>query len=114
MLTNGTRDQQRCKLAATGLGGRVGPIYTIDDLGVAKPHPDAFRRACARWGLAPGAVLSVGDDHALDVLGARAAGLRAAHLDRLGRGPAGEAHRIASLAELGGLLSSGGGRDRAV
>ncbi|MET8149741.1 HAD family hydrolase [Actinoplanes sp. NPDC049668] len=105
VLTNGARDQQRRKLEATGLGGRVGPIYTVDDLGVAKPNPDAFRRACARWGLAPGEVLSVGDNHALDVLGARAAGLRAAHLDRLGHGPPGEAHRIASLAELGGLLS---------
>ncbi|MEU7904401.1 HAD family hydrolase [Actinoplanes sp. NPDC049118] len=104
VLTNGTRVQQRRKIEATGLGGRVGPIFTVDDLGVAKPDPDAFRRACARWGLAPGEVLSVGDNHALDVLGARAAGLRAVHLDRLGRGPAGEAHRMASLDELGGLL----------
>jgi putative hydrolase of the HAD superfamily len=107
VLTNGAREQQRRKLARTGLGGRVGPVFTVDDLGTAKPHADAFHTVCARWGLAPGEVLSVGDDHALDVLGARAAGLRAAHLDRLDRGPGDEPHRMTSLRELAGHLSSG-------
>jgi putative hydrolase of the HAD superfamily len=107
VLTNGSREQQQRKLARTGLGGRVGPVFTVDDLGVAKPHADAFRKVCARWGLAPGEVLSVGDDHALDVLAARAAGLRAAHLDRLDRGPGDEPHRMTSLRELAGHLGTG-------
>jgi putative hydrolase of the HAD superfamily len=107
VLTNGSRGQQLRKLGRTGLGDRVGPVFTVDDLGVAKPHPEAFRRACARWGFPPGEVLSVGDDHALDVLGARAAGLSAVHLDRHGRGPAGETHRITSLRELPAHLSAG-------
>lgn len=107
VLTNGSRGQQLRKLARTGLGDRVGPVFTVDDLGVAKPHARAFREACARWGLDPGEVLSVGDDHALDVLGARAAGLSAVHLDRDGRGPAGEAQRISSLRELGAHLGAG-------
>lgn len=100
VLTNGVRGQQLRKLARTGLGDRVGPVFTVDDLGAAKPHADAFRRACAGWGLAPGEVLSVGDNYALDVLGARAAGLSAVHLDRHGRGPAGEPRRLTSLGEL--------------
>jgi putative hydrolase of the HAD superfamily len=107
VLTNGSRGQQLRKLARTGLGDRVGPVFTVDDLGVAKPQSRAFREACARWGLDPGEVLSVGDDHALDVLGARAAGLSAVHLDRDGRGPAGEAQRISSLRELGAHLAAG-------
>jgi putative hydrolase of the HAD superfamily len=107
VLTNGSRGQQLRKLARTGLDGRVGPVFTVDDLGVAKPHPEAFRRACSRWGYAPGEVLSVGDDHALDVLGARAAGLSAVHLDRHSRGPADEEHRMTSLRELGAYLSGG-------
>ncbi|WP_238547166.1 HAD family hydrolase [Actinoplanes friuliensis] len=97
VLTNGARTQQLRKLAAIGLG-HLDPVFTVDDLGVAKPHPDAFRRACSRWGLAPGEVLSVGDNHELDVLGARAAGLRAVHLDRLGGST--ETARVASLTEL--------------
>jgi putative hydrolase of the HAD superfamily len=106
VLTNGSRGQQLRKLIRTGLDARVGPVFTVDDLGVAKPHAAAFRQACARWGYAPGEVLSIGDNHALDVLGARAAGLSAVHLDRHGRGPAGEAHRMSSLKELGPYLGT--------
>ena len=107
VLTNGIRGQQLKKLARTGLEDRVGPVFTVEDLGVAKPHAAAFRLACARWGLDPGEVLSVGDNHALDVLGARAAGLPAVHLDRHDRGPADEPQRILSLRELPAHLPQG-------
>jgi putative hydrolase of the HAD superfamily len=100
VLTNGTREQQNDKLARVGLAGRVGPVYTVEDLGVAKPHAGAFLGACERWGLPPAGVLSVGDRHDLDVLAARAAGLQAVHLDRLNAGPPHEPHRITSLREL--------------
>jgi putative hydrolase of the HAD superfamily len=100
VLTNGARGQQLRKLSRTGLADRVGPVFAVDDLGVAKPHAEAFLKSCARWGYTPGEVLSVGDDHTLDVLGARAAGLSAVHLDRHGHGPAGETHRLTTLREL--------------
>jgi putative hydrolase of the HAD superfamily len=100
VLTNGSTVQQNKKLDRTGLSGLVGPVFTVDGLGVAKPDPEAFRRACRSWGLAPGEVLSVGDNHALDVVAARAAGLHAAHLDRPGRGPLDEPCRLSSLREL--------------
>jgi putative hydrolase of the HAD superfamily len=105
VLTNGIREQQNDKLARVGLAGRVGPVFTVDDLGVAKPDPDAFRGACRRWGLAPGSVLSVGDRYDLDVLAARAAGLSAIHLDRYGLGPLDEPQRITSLCDLGPYLA---------
>jgi putative hydrolase of the HAD superfamily len=84
VLTNGTTEQQTAKLTRTGLAGRVGPLLTAEDLAVAKPDPEAFRRACARMGLRPAEVLSVGDRYDLDVVPAHAAGLRALHLDRRG------------------------------
>jgi putative hydrolase of the HAD superfamily len=99
VLTNGAATQQRGKLARMGLAD-LGPVWTPDDLGMAKPDPGAFRGAVARWGLRPGEVLSLGDRHDLDVLAAREAGLRAVHLDRLGIGPVAEPHRIGSLREL--------------
>jgi putative hydrolase of the HAD superfamily len=99
VLTNGSAPQQKAKLARMGLAD-LGPVWTPDDLGMAKPDPDAFRGAVARWGLRPGEALSVGDRHDLDVLAARAAGLRAVHLDRLGTGPAHEPQRIGSLRQL--------------
>jgi putative hydrolase of the HAD superfamily len=100
VLTNGTTEQQNRKLRRTGLAGLVGPVWTVDELGVAKPDPEVFRRACARWELPPATVLSVGDNYELDVLAARAAGLQAAHLDRRHRGPDGERVRLTSLLEL--------------
>ncbi|MBG0560273.1 HAD family hydrolase [Actinoplanes aureus] len=103
VLTNGSSEQQRAKLAAMGMAG-IGLVYTPEELGVAKPNPASFRQACARWGIAPGEVLSVGDRHEFDVLAARTAGLRAVHLDRQGSGPYDEPHRIRSLRDLAGYL----------
>jgi len=100
VLTNGAVEQQNAKIERVGLAGRLGPVFTAEDLGVAKPDPEAFRLACARWGLPPAGVLSVGDRHDLDVLPARRAGLRAVHLDRHDAGPPGEPDRIASLRDL--------------
>ncbi|WP_328460631.1 HAD family hydrolase [Actinoplanes sp. NBC_00393] len=99
VLTNGSSVQQRAKLDGMGMAG-LGLVWTPEELGVAKPNPAAFRQACARWGIAPGEVLSVGDRHEFDVLAARAAGLRAVHLDRQGIGPHDEPHRISSLRDL--------------
>jgi putative hydrolase of the HAD superfamily len=100
VLTNGATVQQNKKLSRTGLAGLAGPVYTVEDLGIAKPFPEAFLGACERWGLHPEDVLSVGDNYEFDVLAARAAGLRAAHLDRLGTGVPGEPHRMTTLGEI--------------
>lgn len=104
VLTNGTVVQQNLKVEALGLTGRVGPVVTAEELGAAKPQPETYLAVCRRLGVDPAAVLHVGDDHALDVLGARAAGLRAVHLDRTGAGPVDEPVRITSLRELPALL----------
>lgn len=54
------------------------------EFGTAKPHASIFHNACERLGLPPYEVLHVGDDTELDVLGARAAGLRSAWINRDG------------------------------
>ena len=100
VLTNGATRQQNVKLAAVGLATLVGPVCTAEDLGVAKPAPAAYRTVCDRLGAAPARTVHVGDNHDLDVLAARRAGLRAIHLDRCDAGPYDEPHRITSLDEL--------------
>jgi len=102
VLTNGTTEQQNDKLRRTGLAGRVGPVWTVEDLGVAKPDPEAFRLACERWGLPPAAVLSVGDRPDLDLVPARAAGLAAVLIDRRTAGP----DRITSLRDLSRVVAA--------
>lgn len=103
VLTNGMEAQQRAKLQRIGLLDSIGPVFTAETLGVAKPSPRAFATVCAALDLAPGSVLHVGDNHALDVVAAREAGLRAVHLDRTGAEPRDD-ERITTLADLGDHL----------
>lgn len=104
VLTNGSEAQQHAKLRAVGLADTVGPVFTAERLGVRKPDPRAFLLACAGLGVDPAAVLHVGDEHEVDVLGARAAGLTAVLLDRDGTAPPAERAVIRSLAQLPGLV----------
>jgi putative hydrolase of the HAD superfamily len=100
VLTNGQQAQQSAKLAAIGLLGACGPVLASSSIGAAKPDGQAYAAACAAVGVDPSAALMVGDDLANDVLGARAAGMRALHLDRSGTHPVPERHRIRSLDDL--------------
>jgi FMN hydrolase / 5-amino-6-(5-phospho-D-ribitylamino)uracil phosphatase len=76
-LTNGNAE-----LEATGLSRWFSGYISARGCGVAKPDPRIFHAACAHLGCEPGQVLHIGDDHALDVLGARAAGLHTAWVCR--------------------------------
>jgi putative hydrolase of the HAD superfamily len=100
VLSNGLISQQSAKLAALGVTGRVGPLFTAEGLGVAKPNPEAFSRVCNELELAPHRVLHVGDRYDLDVVAARMAGLAAVHLDRYDEGPHQELRRIETLRDL--------------
>ena len=108
VLTNGRADQQHAKVRAIGLQGDLAAVLTSEELGVAKPDPEAYLGVCRRLGLAPTEVVHVGDRHDLDVLAARAAGLRALHLDRDGRGVEPPGGRLSSLTELAGRIGLGG------
>lgn len=78
-LTNGNAD-----LGLTGVRAHFAQHVCARDAGVAKPDPRIFQLAAARLGVAPAAVLHVGDDPALDIAGARDAGLRTAWINRAG------------------------------
>ncbi|MEJ5867667.1 HAD family hydrolase [Pseudokineococcus sp. 5B2Z-1] len=106
VLTNGNTAQQNDKLAHIGLLGRVGPVLTSETLGVAKPAIGAFHALCEYLGLVPQQVLYVGDDHAVDVVGAAAAGLHVVHLDRVSAGTPSGASRIETLADLAAVAEA--------
>ncbi|MEU4190808.1 HAD family hydrolase [Kribbella sp. NPDC026611] len=82
VLTNGSTVQQNAKLKAIGLAEYVDVVCTTESLGVSKPDPKAFRVICAELGVDPGDALMIGDNLAVDIEGAQAAGLTARHLDR--------------------------------
>ncbi|MEJ5946559.1 HAD family hydrolase [Pseudokineococcus basanitobsidens] len=110
VLTNGNTAQQKDKLAHIGLLGRVGPVLTSEALGVAKPAPGAFHALCDHLSLpgrvTPQQVLYVGDDHAVDVVGAATAGLHVVHLDRVSAGTPSGASRIETLADLAAVAEA--------
>ena len=98
-LTNGNADLGRTGIAPWFRGG-----LSAREFGVGKPDPRIFIEACRRLGCAPAEVLHVGDDPALDVEGARAAGLQAAWLRRSVDGDALTTGCVADLAALAELL----------
>ena len=78
-LSNGNADLERI-----GLKHHFRASISARDVGWAKPDARIFAAACTHLGVAAEHVLHVGDDPALDVAGARAAGLRTAWLNRNG------------------------------
>ncbi|MFI7275441.1 HAD family hydrolase [Streptomyces sp. NPDC049879] len=109
LLSNSSAANQHRKLTALGVRERFEFLLCSDEIGHAKPAPEAFLAVCAALGLAPHEVAYVGDHPDTDAGGADAAGLRGIWLDRpgLGRVPAGRApaRRITDLADLPALLA---------
>jgi HAD superfamily hydrolase (TIGR01509 family) len=94
---------------------RLGLTATFDVIldsaveGVEKPDPRIFRLALERLGEEAGAALHVGDIYHVDVVGARAAGVRPVLVDEAGLYPEADCPRVRSLAELAGHLAPAGG-----
>jgi len=102
VLSNGDARQQDLKLERIGVRKFFSRVLTSDSLGAAKPHREAFDRAAEVLN-APSAELTyIGDDVEVDVLGARAAGWQAFHLDRFDTGHFQPC--VKSLSELPALL----------
>jgi putative hydrolase of the HAD superfamily len=95
-LSNGNAEIGRTSLAPWFRGG-----LSARELGFGKPDPRIFHEACRRLGCAPDEVLHVGDDLALDVLGAKSAGLQTYWLCREGAdAEAAQTHGVATVACL--------------
>jgi putative hydrolase of the HAD superfamily len=105
ILTNGWSPLQEAKARCIGFSG---PVLVSDVLGSNKPARAAFLALAAALAADPAEVVFVGDDPALDVVGALEAGMRAAWLDWEGRTYPPHAPpptwRVATLSELGSLL----------
>ncbi len=101
-VSNGNADVVR-----VGLGAFFGHSLSATDFGVAKPDPRIFHAAAGLAGVAPSDVLHVGDDAAMDVLGALGAGMQAVWVNRAGHAwPHTEQshHTVTNLNELAQLI----------
>jgi putative hydrolase of the HAD superfamily len=79
-ISNGTADIQRVGLVKYFKGA-----ISAHEFGIAKPDPRIFKAAAAAVGVNVANVLHVGDDSALDAIGALQSGMHAAWLNREGK-----------------------------
>lgn len=99
-LTNGNAELARLGIAQHFVGR-----LSARDFGRGKPHADFFHAGCARLGFAPAVVLHVGDDWALDIEGAHAAGQPCAWIHRPHHAPRPASSAVQPWFEGGSLLA---------
>jgi HAD superfamily hydrolase (TIGR01509 family) len=87
-------------LEGAGLAPHLETIVDSHHEGVEKPDPEIFRRALARLAVPAARAAYVGDIFAIDVIGARAAGLAPILIDETGGYADAACPRIAALGEL--------------
>jgi putative hydrolase of the HAD superfamily len=97
----------RAHMDRIGLASHVDIVIDSQDEGVEKPDPRLFAIALDRAGARAESTIHVGDLYQVDVVGARAAGLRAVLLDETGLHPDADCDRVGSLAELVERVKSG-------
>lgn len=106
-LSNGNAD-----LTRVGLAAHFTAAVSAREFGVAKPHASIFHAAARLVGVEPAAVLHVGDDPQLDILGGLGAGMQVAWVNRHGAAWAHEPQRphlsVAHLGELCERVLQGG------
>jgi len=90
LITNGGSEGQRAKIERFALARHFEYSGIEGEVGVGKPHPDAYRKALQHLKADPDDVWMVGDNLEWDVQGAQAVGILGIWLDQNGRGiPAG-------------------------
>lgn len=105
-LTNGGQEHTRKLLARAGLEDFVEAVVTVDEVRAFKPHAAPYQHAAARLGL-PVDQITLVAAHGWDVVGARAAGMRAVWVERLERRwpfPTEVPPRAQDLAAAAGML----------
>jgi HAD superfamily hydrolase (TIGR01509 family) len=85
VVTNNVVVEQVEKLAHLRMTELVDVLVVSEEAGVRKPEPAIFHIALERCGSPPDRAVMIGDSWGSDVLGARAAGIRAVWLNRTGR-----------------------------
>ena len=92
-----------------GVGVDIECVVDSGNVGVMKPDPRIFQAAIDLLGLEPDQVWYVGDMPAIDVVGARRAGIRPYLMDPLGLHLDAGYERISSLAALAELIATASG-----
>ena len=77
IVSNNLLEEQQYKLRTCQLDPYVDALVVSEEAGVSKPDPYIFELALGRLACDPGEAVMVGDSWPADIVGARAAGIRA-------------------------------------
>lgn len=77
IVSNNLLEEQQDKLRTCGLDASVDALIVSEEAQVSKPDPAIFRIALERLNASPSEAVMIGDSWTADIVGARAAGIRA-------------------------------------
>ena len=105
LITNGFQEVQHTKLSGSGLEPYFETLTVSEEVGVKKPNPEIFFYALRKAQATAEVSLVIGDEMAVDIDGARAAGIDQAFFNPSGIEVEGErTFEVKRLVELIGIL----------
>jgi 2-haloacid dehalogenase len=106
VLSNGTAPMLASALDSAGISPSLDEVISIDEIGIYKPDPRAYRRAVERLGVETSQIRFV-SANAWDAAGAQRIGLNATWINRRGQPPEyGLADTSGQREDLRGLLTA--------
>ncbi len=105
LITNGFQEVQHTKLSGSGMEPYFETLTVSEEVGVKKPNPEIFRYALQKAGATAEESLMIGDEMAVDIDGARAAGMDKILFNRSGQKVEGErTFEVSNLKEIVKLI----------
>jgi 2-haloacid dehalogenase len=107
ILSNGTPEMLRAVVTSAGLDAVIDAIFSVEEVGAYKPHPNVYQMALDRLSLAASEI-SFQSSNAWDAHAASAFGLKVVWCNRYGqrreRLPGAPDHEVRSLRELPAIV----------
>lgn len=105
LITNGFQEVQHTKLSGSGLEPYFETLTVSEEVGVKKPNPEIFHYALRKAQATAEESLMIGDEMAVDVDGARAAGIDQIFFNASGKTVDGErTFEVQNLLEIKGII----------
>lgn len=105
LITNGFEEVQHTKLSGSGMEPYFETLTVSEEVGVKKPNPEIFQYALQKAHAAAEESLMIGDEMAVDIDGARAAGIDQIFFNAKGENIEGErTYEVRTLLEIKNII----------
>lgn len=105
LITNGFEEVQHTKLSGSGMEPYFETLTVSEEVGVKKPNPEIFQYAMQKAHATAEESLMIGDEMAVDIDGARAAGIDQIFFNATGENIEGErTYEVRTLLEIKNII----------